>query len=219
MQTRSSRLYLPKWDGSPRTIYEYILARFPQVQSTVWRTRIMQGEVCLSDGTAVGFDTAYRHGITVFYRKEVASEPAPIEKPLVIYKDEAIVVVDKPHGMPVTPSGEHVERSLLVILQRSTGFRDLSPVHRLDRDTAGLVLFTIGTETRAPYHRLFLERQVEREYVTVAHTKDSLQQAQWRIENRIEPGDPWFRQQIVDGAVNAITDIELLAVRDGFAEF
>ncbi len=154
MQTRPSRLYLPKWDGSPRTIFEYILARFPQVQTSVWRTRVMQGEVSLSDGTAVGFETAYRHGITVFYRKEVPSEPDPIEQPLIIYQDEDILVADKPHGMPVTPSGEHVERSLLVSLQRRSGFRELSPVHRLDRDTAGLVLFTIRAETRARYHRL-----------------------------------------------------------------
>ena len=73
----------------------------------------------------------------VFYRKEVAAEPAAPEDPLVIYRDDEIMVADKPHGMPVTPAGQFLERSLLVRLQNGTGLFDLAPIHRLDRDTAG----------------------------------------------------------------------------------
>jgi tRNA pseudouridine32 synthase/23S rRNA pseudouridine746 synthase len=219
MQTCPSRLYLPKFDNAPQTIFEYLLARFPQVNASVWRERVSRGVITLSDGTTVKQDSPYRHGMTVFYRKEVPSEPASVEQPLVVYRDDEILIVDKPHGMPVTPSGEHVERSLFVLLQRLTGLSDLAPSHRLDRETAGLLLFTIKQDARAHYHRLFAEGQVEREYLAVAHVDTSMNQTHWRIENRIEPGEPWFRQRIVEGRINAITAIELVDLRSGIGQF
>jgi tRNA pseudouridine32 synthase/23S rRNA pseudouridine746 synthase len=219
MLTRPSRLYLPKFDAAPQTIFEYLLARFPQVHASIWRDRVSRGLVTLSDGTRIEERSPYRYGITVFYRKEVLSEPLPSEEPRVLYQDDAMVVADKPHGMPVTPVGDHVERSLLVRLQRTLELPDLDPVHRLDRETAGLLLFTIRPGVRAQYHRLFAEGQVEREYLTVAHVEAAPKITQWRIENRLAPGEPWYRQRVVEGRVNAITEIELTALSSGYGRF
>jgi tRNA pseudouridine32 synthase/23S rRNA pseudouridine746 synthase len=218
-QIRPSRVYLPKFDSAPSTILEYLFARFPQVDANVWLERVARGQVTLNDGRAVDEHSPYRHGVTVFYRREVPSEPAPDEEPLIIYRDDEIVVVDKPHGMPVTPSGEYLERSLLVRLQRITGLRDLDPAHRLDRETAGVLLFIIKPGSRAHYHRLFAQGKVEREYLAVAHTTTPLNAERWRIENRIEPGEPWYRQRIVDGPANAITEIELIHLQSGSGRF
>ena len=164
-------------------------------------------------------DSAYRYGVMVYYWKHVPFEPEPVEEPIVIFRDDEIIVVDKPHGMAVTPAGEHVERSLLFRLEKSTGLTDLAPMHRIDRDTAGLVLFTINPAGRAPYHQLFSEGRIVKEYVAAAHVPDDLQGRRWRIENRLEAGEPWYRQRIVEGAVNAITEIELLDVRSGCGRF
>jgi tRNA pseudouridine32 synthase/23S rRNA pseudouridine746 synthase len=119
----------------------------------------------------------------------------------------------------VTPSGEHVERSLLVRLQMITGLPDLAPVHRLDRETAGLLLFTIKVGARANYHKLFAERLIEREYLAVAHVDAPLYGTHWHIENRMEPGEPWYRQRIVEGQANSITEIELVDLRPGLGLF
>jgi tRNA pseudouridine32 synthase / 23S rRNA pseudouridine746 synthase len=219
MHIRPSRLYLPKFDSSPGTIFEYLLARFPQVPATTWQARVTQGQITLSDGTTLQESSPYRHGMTVFYRKEVPAEPASIEDPLILYNDDAILVVDKPHGTHVTPSGDQVERSLLVHLQRITGLPDLAPVHRLDRETAGILLFTITSDARAPYHRLFAESRVEREYLAVARLSGIPGETNWRVENRLEPGEPWYRQRIVEGRTNAITEIELMNPRSGFGQF
>jgi len=219
MQTRPSRVYLPKFDSAPPTIFEYLLARFPQVQASVWRARVLEGQLTLSDGTTIREDSPYRHGITVFYRKQVQCEPPSLEEPLIVYRDDEILVVHKPHGMPVTPSGEHNERSLFIRLLRSTGLPDLGPVHRLDRDTAGLLLFTIKLGARSHYHRLFAEGRVEREYVAVARITGHLEGTHWRVENRLEPGEPWYRQRIVEGPMNAITEIALVELRSGFGLF
>lgn len=219
METRPSRLYLPKFSGAPRTIFEYLVSRFPRVELATWHERVSKGLVTLSDGTMLTAHSAYRHGITVFYRKEVPSEPALLEDPLIVYRDDEIIVVDKPHGMPVTPSGQYVERSLFIRLQRMTGLPDIAPIHRLDLDTAGLVLFTIKENARAPYSRLFAEGRIEREYVAISHVKNPLQDKRWRIENRIGPGEPWFLQRIVEGQVNAITEIEAAEVESGLGRF
>src|SRR5262245_35571522 len=219
MPTRPSRLYLPKFDSAPQTIFEYLLARFPQVSATIWRERVSRGLITLSDGTTLEEHSLYRHGITVFYRKEVPSEPASLEEPLIVYRDDEILVVDKPHGIPVTPSGQYVERSLFIRLQTITGLPDLEPIHRLDRETAGLLLFTIKADARAHYHRLFAEGRIEREYVAVAHVDSRPQETHWRIENRMEAGEPWYRQRIVEGQINSITEIELVNLRAGLGRF
>ena len=177
------------------------------------------GLVTASDGTTVREDSRYRHGITVFYRKEVLSEPDPLEEEVIVYRDDEILVADKPHGMLVTPAGDHLERSLLVRLQRSTGLADLAPMHRLDRETAGIILFTINKAARGSYHGLFAERMIEREYLAMAQVADAPKCEQWVVENRMEAGDPWYRRRIVDGTPNSITRIELLEVRDGVGLF
>src|SRR5581483_8091773 len=171
------------------------------------------------DGTEIRFDTEYCHGTTIFYRKEVPGEPTPPAPPAILYRDEHLLVVDKLHGIPVTPSGNYIERSLLFQLQRLTGLTDLCPLHRLDRETAGVLLFSTNAKTRAVYHRLFEQAQVEREYRAASYVVRPIPQRHWRIENRIDSGEPWYRQQIVDGATNAITDIEMIAVGDRVAEF
>ncbi|HYR82702.1 MAG TPA: pseudouridine synthase [Terriglobia bacterium] len=211
--TLPSRLYLPKLQCPPATIFEHLLGNFPHVPPGTWRARVSRGLVTLSDGTTLREDSPYRHGLTVFYRREVPSEPAPVEEAQIIYRDEEILVADKPHGMPVTPAGEYLERSLLVGLQRSTGLATLAAMHRLDRDTGGLLLLTIKPAARGCYHRLFADALIEREYLAVAHITDAPNRNHWRVENRMESGEPWYRQRIVDGPANAITEIELLDVR------
>jgi tRNA pseudouridine32 synthase/23S rRNA pseudouridine746 synthase len=215
----ASRLYLPKFECPPETILRYVIARFPHISPSTWRERFARGLITVGDGTTLREDSPYCHGITVFYRKEVPSEPAPLEEELVVYQDEEILVTDKPHGMLVTPAGQDVERSLLVRLQRRTGLTSLAPMHRLDRDTAGILLFTIDPTLRRHYHRLFAKKMVEREYLAVTRLVNPPNQTQWRVENRMEPGDPWYCQRIVTGRPNTFTQVELLDCREGFGLF
>ena len=145
-------------------------------------------------------ESPYRHGVTVLYYKEVPDEPAVSEEETILYRDAEILVADKPHGMVVTPAGDHVKRSLLFRIQQSTGLATLAPMHRLDRETAGVVLFAIREETRGLYHQLFMDRAVEREYLAIAHLGASTDQKLWQVKNRMEEGEPWFRQRIVENS-------------------
>jgi tRNA pseudouridine32 synthase / 23S rRNA pseudouridine746 synthase len=216
---RPSRLYLPKLERPPATIFEHLLSRFPHIQERVWRERVLAGRVTLSDGATLREESPYRHGIFVFYSKEVASEPQPGEEPAIVYRDEHILVVDKPHGMPVQPAGQFLERSLLVYLEKITGLSTLAAMHRLDRETGGLLLLTINPDVRADYHGLFSKKNIDREYLAVAQLVQPPELRYWRVENRLESGEPWFRQRIVEGAANAVTNIELLEARTGAGLF
>ena len=208
-----SRLYLPKLESPPATILDYLIARFPRMRAETWRERVARGVVTFDGGGAVTAESAYRYGITILYRREVPSEPEPDEEETILYRDDRILVADKPHGMVVSPAGDHLERTLLVRLQRQTGLADLAPMHRLDRDTAGLVLFSVDPATRGRYHQIFPERLIRKEYLAVAHVAVALERREWLIENRIVEDDPWYRRRIAPGPVNAVTRVESIETR------
>jgi tRNA pseudouridine32 synthase / 23S rRNA pseudouridine746 synthase len=215
----TSRLYLHRFESPPATILEYLIARFPHISEATWRDRLRRGVVMLDDGTAVTEGSPYRDGLMVLYDREVPAEPLSMESEIIVYRDDKIIVADKPHGMPVTPAGDYVARSLLVRLQRSTEFTTLAPMHRLDRDTAGLVLFTIEAAHRARYHEMFARGIIEREYVALAEVREKPDRTTWRVETRLGAGDPWYRRRIVDGFTNAVTNIELVELRDEVGRF
>jgi tRNA pseudouridine32 synthase/23S rRNA pseudouridine746 synthase len=179
-----------------------------------------RGLITTSDGETLSETSPYSHGLMVFYVKEVLNEPSCDEVETIVYQDEQILVADKPHGMPVTPAGIHIARSLVNRLQERTGIGDLAPLHRLDRDTAGLVLFSIKPEDRGRYHQLFAQRTIEREYHAVATVRESPRDRHWIVENHLAPGEPWFRRRIVEHEpANAITAIDLIATRNGLGLF
>lgn len=214
-----SRIFLPKLESPPPTVAEHLALLFPRISRGTWRDRMARGMVTTNEGMRIREDSPYIHGITVFYIKEVPSEPAPLETETILYQDEEILVADKPHGMAVTPSGDYVARSLLNRLQQRTGIDTLVPLHRLDKDTAGIVLFGLKSESRARYHELFARSVVEREYLAASAITNPPTQKHWVVENRLGGGNPWFRRQITTGPVNAITEIELLDIIDGVGFF
>lgn len=214
-----SRLRLPDPVPGCDTVLEYLALRFPHVGRARWERRIADGKVRFEDRTPVGRSTPYRAGARVEYRREVEDEPPAPEAETVLFDDGRILVADKPHGMPVTPAGDYLSRSLLVRLQRRTGNADMVPAHRLDRDTAGLVLLVADPTLRGAYHSLFAEGRIAREYVAIAPVPVPPAQRAWEIENRIAPGEPWFRRRVVAGPPNAATRIELAGVHDGLGLF
>jgi len=215
-----SRIYLPKLPSPPATIVDYLVQRFPHVPGSAWRDRMTRGMVTTGAGEPLRTDSPYCHGLMVFYDREVPFEPECEREEIILYQDDEILVADKPHGMPVTPSGRHVARALLNRLERRTGIDSLAPLHRLDRDTSGLVLFGIKPESRAHYHRLFASGTIEREYVAVAKITDVPSTRHWLVQNRLEPGEPWFLQKVVEqGVANARTSIDLVDTCSGLGLF
>ena len=169
--------------------------------------RASAGEIVDSDGIPVALDARARLNQSVFLYRDLPDEtPIPFDLPI-LYIDDNIVVVDKPHFLATMPRGRHVTETALVRLRRSLGNDAVSPAHRLDRLTAGVLLFTLRPEVRAAYQELFAQRIAAKEYRALAPVVDDVPVT---VTDRIEKTAGDLRARVVDGEVNAISDIELL---------
>jgi len=171
--------------------------------------RFVRGRVLGDDGRVLMPDTPYRVGLDVYYYREVADEVnIPFEE-TVLHLDEHLLVADKPHFLPVIPSGAHVHETLLARLIRRTGNADLVALHRIDRETAGLVLFSTNPKTRAIYQALFPQRRIEKAYEAIAPALPGLEFPRVH-RSRMVRGEPFFRMREADGEPNSETRIDVI---------
>ncbi len=200
-------------------LLDYLDQRFPRIGREVWHQRLDSGKVTDHLGQILGTETPFRVGLRVQYFREVPREERIPFTEQVLHRDDQLMVVDKPHFLPVVPGGSFVNECLLYRLQRATGIEHLTPLHRLDRMTAGLVMFSVNPESRAAYHQLFSSQEILRDYQAVAAASEHPKDREWRIGNRLVQGEPWFLMRTSPGPVNAVTHIELAAWREGLASF
>lgn len=208
---RASTLQLPP--GRWATVFDALCAQFAAIDRETWRERIARGHVLDAEGTPITCATPYRVGACIRYFREVADEARLPFAETLIHVDTDLVVADKPHFLPVTPSGPYVEETLLARLIRRLGNAELVPLHRIDRATAGLVLFSSNPATRARYQALFRERRIDKAYEALAPALPHIDFPHVRA-TRLARGEPFFRMQEIAGAPNASTRIDVLQ-RDG----
>ena len=147
---------------------DFLTQRYPAISREVWLQRFLAGTVLNALGQAISPEHGLFNESHLLYFRHVADEPDLPFKAQIIYQDAHLVVADKPHFMPVTPGGQYVQQSLLVQLKQELNLPELSPLHRIDRDTAGLVMFSVRAEDRNAYQALFRLRQVEKIYEAIA---------------------------------------------------
>ena len=165
-----------------------------------------KGEVMDETGRRVDPQTAYRAGACIYYYRELEDEKIIPYVEQVLYQDEHILVADKPHFLPVIPSGRFLHQTLLVRLRKNHKLQDLVPIHRLDRETAGVVLFSVNPRTRGHYTSLFRNRKVTKVYEALAPTLDAAKFPTVR-RSRIVRGEPFFRMKEVSGEANSETHV------------
>ncbi len=204
--------------GDWTTFFDFLAHKFSAVDHDEWLARINAGDVVDEHSAMIEADTPYRPNSKLFYYRNVADEPhIPFEE-TVLYQDDLIVVADKPHFLPVTPAGRYVQETLLVRLKRRLGIDTLAPMHRIDRDTAGLVLFTVQPHTRDAYQKLFRERRVEKTYGAIAPWRAELM-APTVYRSRLVESEAFMQMQAVEGDANALTAIEIEAVKGSLARY
>ena len=204
----ASTLQLPP--GAWATLLDGLCARFPQIERAQWLERFARGRVLDSARQPLTADAPYRVGATVHYFREVAEEPPIPFEETILHVDEHLLVADKPHFLPVAPAGVHVRETLLTRLSGRLGNQNLAPLHRIDRGTAGLVLFSTNKDSRGAYQALFRERRIEKRYEAVAPGLPGLGFPLVR-ESRIVKSEPFFRMQEQQGEANSRTRIEVLS--------
>ncbi|WP_317442391.1 pseudouridine synthase [Streptomyces collinus] len=211
------RVRLPS-GGAWDTVREHLVERLTGAGPGMVEAMFDAGQVVGADGRAVAPDAPYEPGMYVWFHRDPPAEvpvPFPVE---VVHRDEHIVVADKPHFLATTPRGTHVAQTALARLRHELGIPTLTAAHRLDRLTAGLVLFTVRPEERGAYQTLFRDRAVRKEYEAVAPYDPSLA-LPLTVRSRIlkERGVPAARE--VEGEPNAVTRVESAGHRDGLGRY
>lgn len=203
---QASTLYLPP--GAWVTVLDCLCAHFSAISREQWLDRIARGRVLDANGVPIGAALAYREGLRIHYFREVPNEtPIPVQESI-LYADEHLVVADKPHFLPVTPAGEYVEQTLLRRLIRRLDNPDLVPLHRIDRHTAGLVLFSANRQTRSAYQSLFPTRQIDKRYEAIARALPDIEFPRVH-KSRLIDGEPFFRMHEGPGVSNTETAMEV----------
>jgi tRNA pseudouridine32 synthase / 23S rRNA pseudouridine746 synthase len=202
-----SRVRLPM--GPWATVLDALCARFPAIARDRWLHRIERGLVSDSHGRTLTASTRFCAGLEVRYFREVEAEASIPFDEAIVHADADLVVADKPHFLPVAPAGEWVEETLLVRLMRRLGNPALVPLHRIDRATAGLVLFSANPTTRARYQALFRERRILKTYEALAPPLPD-KALPLTHRSRIVPGEPFFRMCETAGPENSETRMAVL---------
>lgn len=207
-QHQASTLYLPP--GTWATVLDCLCDHFAAIHREQWLDRIARGRVLDVQGNAIDAHLPYREGLCIHYFREVPNEtPIPVVESI-LYADAHLVVADKPHFLPVTPAGEYVEQTLLRRLIRRLDNPHLVPLHRIDRHTAGLVLFSANPDSRSAYQALFPTRQIEKRYEAIARALPELSFPRVH-KSRLIDGEPFFRMQEGPGTSNTETAVEVIA--------
>jgi tRNA pseudouridine32 synthase/23S rRNA pseudouridine746 synthase len=195
----------------PRLI-DFLAERLPAVSLMQWAQRMDEGKVLDETGRPLPPGAPFVPGTRVYYYRELEAEPTIPFEEQIVHQDEHLLVADKPHFLPVTPTGRYVQQTLLVRLKRRTGIETLTPIHRIDRETAGLVVFSVRPQDRDAYQRLFREQRVEKVYEAIAPLRPALPlPAVYR--SRIVEDAQFFRQREVQGEPNSETALELVEAR------
>jgi tRNA pseudouridine32 synthase/23S rRNA pseudouridine746 synthase len=200
------------------TVLDFLTARFPGVARTQWVQRMASGTVSCDRGHTLASDAPYIPGLRVYYFRALPPEPTIPFTEVLLHQDAHLLVVDKPHFLPVMPSGKYLQETVLVRLKNKLGLNDLVPIHRIDRDTAGLVLFSVNPATRDAYHALFRQHRVAKTYQAIAPWNPALP---WplRRESRIAESAHFMQQCEVDGPPNALTLITPLETLGALARY
>jgi len=223
----ASRVWLPKvgdyknadekygtWD----TMLSFLVERFPFISEEILKDRMARGEIVTQDGDAITADSPFKPEIFLFYYREVPDEIEIPFKEKILFKDEHIIVVDKPHFIPVTPSGRYVKESLLARLKHHYQLEDISPIHRLDRATAGVIMFSCNAEIRGAYQHLFQQRQVKKTYEAIAPiTSHSFPLT---YKSRMTESDQiFFIMREVEGEPNSETMVSVTETKGDMAKY
>lgn len=199
-------------------VLDFLARRLPAVARADWRARMEAGDVVDEHAQRVRPDRAMAGGLRVYYYRTLENEtPIPFEA-RVLLRDAHLLVADKPHFLPVVPAGRYLQQSLLVRLKREFDLPDLSPLHRIDRETAGLVLFSVQRATRGLYQGLFRERAIEKTYEAVAPWRAQLEFPREHA-SRMEESGHFIRMHEVPGEPNSFTRMEVLEQAGDWARY
>lgn len=214
----ASQVFLPHLSHSMPSVFAYLCSAFAHINAQEWQQRFIDGLIIDMQGRTLTLDSPYLAEQHIYYYRFLDNETHIPFYEKVLFEDDDLLVVDKPHFLTMSPTGQYVQETLLVRLKRSTGNAELSPIHRLDRETAGVVLFAKRAATRGLYQQLFAERQVEKSYHAIAAYQATLE-FPMQLALRMEKSEPFYTMRVTEGNPNTQTQISLLEHNNVWAKY
>ncbi|MFD5278585.1 RluA family pseudouridine synthase [Pseudarthrobacter sp. NPDC058362] len=213
----ATRLRLPE-DGPWDTAMDYMMHRWGHIDPQGIEDRFDAGEIVGEGGVPLDRTTRLQDHTFIWYYRTLPPETRIPVEINILHQDEHLLVADKPHFLPTTPGGTYIQESALVRLRNQLDLPDLIPMHRLDRMTAGVLLFSTNPQTRGKYQVLFEKRQVQKEYecVSAAEPAPGHPAVEFPVvvRNRMTKSRSYLLAEVVDGEPNAETRIEQLETFD-----
>ncbi len=191
------------------TIAHFLAQQFPAISAHEWSHRMAAGNVVDEHGVTVTPTRAFEAGLRIYYYRALETEPRIPFDEVILFQDEQLVVVDKPHFLPVIPSGRYLQETLLVRLKRKLGIDTLVPIHRIDRGTAGVIVFSVQESTRGKYQQLFATRDVRKTYEAIAPINRALH-FPLTHESCLAPDEHFMRMKEIAGEANSQTHFEII---------
>ena len=214
----ASKVFLPQLAIQTQTIFEYLCEHFQHIQVDEWQQRFKDQLILDSQGQALTLQSAYQANTHIYYYRFLAHETVVPFTETILFENDDLLVVDKPHFLTMSPTGQYVQETLLVRLKKTTGNPDLTPIHRLDRETAGVVLFSKRPETRGLYQQMFADKVVQKTYHAIAPFRTDLSFPQ-TVDLRMEKGEPFYIMHVVAGNPNSHTEIAILEHNQDWAKY
>ncbi|HCA5335679.1 TPA: pseudouridylate synthase [Acinetobacter baumannii] len=214
----ASQVYLPP-QTTAQTIYQFLCENFPHIKATEWQQRFQDGLIYAANGEKLTLNSPYIANTHIFYYRFLANEVHVPFEHQILFENDDLLVVDKPHFLTISPTGQYVQETLLVRLKKQTGNEFLTPIHRLDRETAGVVLFCKRPQSRGIYQQLFADRQVNKIYHAIAPYKAELKFPQ-SLKLYLDKGTPFYTMQVIAHTkTNTETKIELIEHNHSWAKY
>jgi tRNA pseudouridine32 synthase/23S rRNA pseudouridine746 synthase len=215
-----SKVFVNNTGKSYVYLIDFLTEKFPQISKSEWIARMDQGLVLDDAGTPQSSQALCLNNAFIYYYRSLESEEVIPFQEMIVYEDDHLLIADKPHFLPVTPAGHYLQETLLIRLKNKTGLQDLTPIHRIDRETAGLVAFSKRVEDRNRYQSLLRDRKIKKSYEAIAPYQEHLKD-QFPIEriSRIEESDIFIQMQEVPGEPNSDSIIYLLEVSEPWAKY
>ena len=217
----ASVIYLEKFNNKeqpPASMFDFLCQKFPHIGADEWRRRFDDGLIFWENGVPCLFDEPYQYGRSIYYYRFLEHEIIVPFAHEIVFENQEFMVVDKPHFLTVTPSGNYVKQTLLTRLKRHSNNPDLSPIHRLDRETAGLILISKNPATRGLYQALFKSQAIKKIYHAIAPIQQNLT-FPLDLHLHLTRGEPFYTMTVADDTPNSHTHIRLIATQGDWAKY
>ncbi len=201
-----------------KTIFEFFSTQFSHISTQEWQRRFDDGLVFNQEGEKLNTTQMYQGEQHLYYYRHLPYEAEIPFEHKILFENEHFIVVDKPHFLTVSPTGQYVQQTLLTRLKRMTNNAALTPIHRLDRETAGLILISKQMTTRGIYQQLFAQQQIQKTYHAIAASRPELN-FPLCFSACMQKGEPFYTMKIIEGISNSTTDIAILEQQGRWAKY